>query len=138
MGVLDAKIASGSEYVKATVNNMQCSILHQYKLTEKLPLILVTQERMFRITYASFGSTVTVITCVITVIVHTITGWVSNCFSQVSFSACVYTHSSHLCKYSAAQSIPTSVLIADVIQKGALSVAVCMWDREAYVFVAVV
>lgn len=50
----------------------------------------------------------------------------------------MYTHSSSLCKYSAAQSIPTSVLAAEVIQKKALSVAVCMWDREACVFALVV
>lgn len=104
----------------------------------KLPLILVTQERIFRIAHASFGSTMTMITCVITVIVHTITGWVSNCLSQISCSTCMYTHSSSLCKYSAAQSIPTSVLAAEVIQKKALSVAVCMWDREACVFALVV
>lgn len=93
MSILDAKIASGFGYITATVNNMQCLILHQYKLTEKLPLILVTQERMFRITYASFGSTVTMITCVITVIVHTIAGWVSKTafHKSVSLLACILT-----------------------------------------------
>lgn len=80
----------------------------------------------------------TMITCVITVIVHTITSWVSNCLSKISCSTCMYTHSSRLCKYNAAQSIPTSMLTTETIQKRALPVAVGMWDKEAYVYVVVV
>lgn len=118
--------------------NTQCLILHQFKLMAKLSLILVIQQRIFRIAHASFGSTMTMITCVITVIVHTITGWVSNCLSKISCSTCMYTHSTRLCKYSTAQSIATSVLATEIMQKRALSVAVGMWDREAYVYVAVV
>lgn len=65
----------------------------------------------------------TMITCVITVIVHTITGWVSNCLSRISCSTCVCTHSSRCCKYSAAQSIPTSALSTEMIQRG-----LCLWQ----------
>ena len=104
----------------------------------KLTLILVIQQRIFRIAHASFGSTMTMITCVITVIVHTITGWVSNCLSKISCSTGIYTHSSRLCKYCATQSILTSVLTTEITQNRALSVAVGMSDREAYVYVAVV
>lgn len=118
-------------------HNAQCLILHQFKLMTKLPLILVIQQRIFRIAHASFKSTMTVITCVITVIVHTITGWVSNCLSKISCSTCMYAHSSHLCKCSAAQSIPTSVLVPEVLQQRACRAA-GMSDREVYVYIAVV
>lgn len=103
----------------------------------KLPLILVIQQWIFRIAHASFKSTMTVITCVITVIVHTITGWVSNCLSKISCSTCMCAHSSHLCKCSAAQSIPTSVLVPEILQRRACR-AVGMSDREVYVYIAVV
>lgn len=104
-------------------------------LTAKLPLILVIQQRIFRRTHAPFGSTMTMITCVIIVIVHTITGWVSHClFKSLAPLACLLT------AVACANTVKprASLLCALGNDTGGSSVCGSMWGREACVYAVVV